>query len=500
MSLSKNKEFIIPYKRFPPLLLFGVPLLVFGCVLVINEKPLNYFHQAMGYLGLVLFSLSGLYILFKSFQNQPAIIINSKGLFINVSLNSPGWLGWDEIQSISFYYVNRQQQMGIYLKDSEKTLRRLSPLRRFWIGLCIVTGYPPISIPAITVPVPLEKILEEIKNSGYYKESEVLIPPPETKEEKPSQTSSVSSTVSGKPYLTFFLLAVLIIVFIIEEWASSSRINLTSSINFQVCLTLGALNRNLILADGEWYRAFTSILLHANFAHLLGNGIGLYIAGLALENFAGRAWFFTIFLLSGLSGSLFSMYLNPANTVSMGASGAIMGLMAATFVIAFKLPSGPFRSGIQMQMFQILLASLIPQAVQHGEHIDYSSHLGGAICGALLGLFLFQEWQGTSLLPRFTGLAKFVLTLGVVAFILAVSVPTRNYLHLSQVGGAAIRGSQTLELEKDPAAMNKKGVMYHKGRGVPTDYVKAVKWYRKAAILGYPAAERNLGYMYMCGF
>jgi rhomboid protease GluP len=99
----------------------------------------------------------------------------------------------------------------------------------------------------------------------------------------------------------------------------------------------------------------------------------------------------------------------------VGASGAIMGLLAAASAASFRLPKGPERTRVHMLLMQMLLPSLIPIAWhQSGGQVDFASHLGGAITGVLAGVFLLKTWPAADPLPRFRGAALLLALAGAV--------------------------------------------------------------------------------------
>lgn len=230
------------------------------------------------------------------------------------------------------------------------------------------------------------------------------------------------------PLLTVAMLATLAIVFAgeiifgVDSWSG------LLAPNIQTLVAFGGLNKTLVFEEGEWQRIFSSVLLHGGAVHLLMNGICLYLAGAVLESFVGRRWFFALFLIGGVSGSLMSLALNPSSVVSVGASGAIMGLLTAAFVCSFRFPIGIERTHIQMASLQILIPSLIPIAVGHsGQHIDYASHLGGALSGGLVGWVMLRTWLPASPRPAFLPMATAFCAMGTLAFCLSVLPVVRDY-------------------------------------------------------------------------
>src|SRR5260370_33092133 len=94
----------------------------------------------------------------------------------------------------------------------------------------------------------------------------------------------------------------------------------------------------LTLTTQPW-RLLTSTFVHGNLIHIAGNMWCLWNLGRMAENFFGRLSFLLIYLLTGISGSLLSVYLHPSQT-SVGASGAIFGLAGALITALYlsKLP------------------------------------------------------------------------------------------------------------------------------------------------------------------
>ena len=123
--------------------------------------------------------------------------------------------------------------------------------------------------------------------------------------------------------LTLVLLVALVFAFAIEAWAAGSL-----DPSARLLFALGGSSRDGVVA-GEWFRLLTATLLHGGVVHLLCNGIALYVGGMYVEAFVGKRWMFAIYTFSGITGSLLGLAINDASIVSVGASGAIMGVLAA---------------------------------------------------------------------------------------------------------------------------------------------------------------------------
>jgi len=230
------------------------------------------------------------------------------------------------------------------------------------------------------------------------------------------------------PLLTIAMLAVLAAVFVCELVFGIGPWSGLLAPGIPTLVALGGLNRTLALESGEWQRIFSAALLHADVVHLALNGLCLYLAGAALESFVGRRWFFALFVIGAVCGGLMSLAINPPSVVSVGASGAIMGLLAAAFVCSFRYPSGALRMQIQMAMLQVLIPSLIPLAVSRtGQHIDFAGHLGGALSGAIAGLAMLKTWRPESTRPAFLPVAAALSIAGALAFAFSLWPPLRDH-------------------------------------------------------------------------
>jgi rhomboid protease GluP len=146
----------------------------------------------------------------------------------------------------------------------------------------------------------------------------------------------------------------------------------------------------------------SSIFLHANVVHLLFNGWGLYIFGTVVEKTFGRLRMLTIFLVSGFIGSVASYVARPIADVlipSVGASGALFGLVGAVLVHSYRRRNSPLgRANLQWVAMIIVLNLVIGFSV---PQIDLMAHIGGAVGGAacaavaeLLDRKKTVEWAG----------------------------------------------------------------------------------------------------------
>ena len=150
--------------------------------------------------------------------------------------------------------------------------------------------------------------------------------------------------------------------------------------------TLFAWGGNLGAASlhGQPWRIVSATFLHAGFGHLFGNMVLLFITGRYLERKVGSLLFTLVYLACGVAGGLLSAWDHPL-VVSVGASGAIAGLLGAMIAL-YAMRRAPEVSGSWIvQTFAInALYSFAP-------NVDGFAHLGGFVAGLVLGLALSRS-------------------------------------------------------------------------------------------------------------
>jgi membrane associated rhomboid family serine protease len=136
---------------------------------------------------------------------------------------------------------------------------------------------------------------------------------------------------------------------------------------------------------GEWWRIVTGGFLHSGLLHLGLNVFAVWILGNLLEPAIGTPRFLGVYFVSLLAGSFGALLLDP-NQNTIGASGAIFGLMAASFIIAHRRGMGTLSREIGLFVVLNLVFTVTVPGISIG------GHLGGLVGGALAGLLLaFSE-------------------------------------------------------------------------------------------------------------
>lgn len=138
------------------------------------------------------------------------------------------------------------------------------------------------------------------------------------------------------------------------------------------------------VSTGEYYRLLTSVFLHAEWWHIAGNMLGLWVIGGPLEAALGRARYLAVYLLSGLGGSALVYLLTEPNTPTLGASGAVFGLLGATVVLARRL-----RYEMRPVIVMVVLMLVLTFVPFGGTlNVSWQAHVGGLVTGALVAVGL----------------------------------------------------------------------------------------------------------------
>ncbi len=248
-------------------------------------------------------------------------------------------------------------------------------------------------------------------------------PPPQTAEERQqvAESRAFIAQLGTRPVVTWGILAVLATIFGLEMiWGGSESIP-----------TLVRMGGNL--PDGvsqQPWRLLSSALLHAGPLHVAVNGYVLLVLGGFMEKILGRGRYAVLLGAAALGGSLVSAMVSSA-AVSVGASGAIWGVLGAAAALAWRpgdtIPAtmvGPLRRNAMINLVINLSVSFMPQ-------VDLWAHLGGGLAGAglVLGGVLLrdlprpgaQTTDGTAQPPPSDG-RRWTIAAGLVAGVMGASL------------------------------------------------------------------------------
>ena len=194
----------------------------------------------------------------------------------------------------------------------------------------------------------------------------------------------------GEHFATSIILDINIIVYVVMI---ISGVHIMSP-NGMDLLEWGA-NRRYETINGGWWRLVSSMFLHGGIMHIFMNIYGLVISSIFVESSLGRVKYFVLYFLSGIIGSLASIYWYE-NTISVGASGAIFGLFGAILaMVVIPSKNREVRKAIFYMIAPFVVINLL-FGLTGG--IDNAAHIGGLISGFLIGLIFFLiEWKNSGL-------------------------------------------------------------------------------------------------------
>ncbi|MET8678376.1 rhomboid family intramembrane serine protease [Streptomyces sp. NPDC004647] len=161
------------------------------------------------------------------------------------------------------------------------------------------------------------------------------------------------------------------------------------------------------VAEGQWYRLLTAMFLHQQVMHIAFNMLSLWWLGPPLEAALGRVRFLALYMLSGLGGSALSYLLAAPNQPSLGASGAIFGLLGATAVLMRRM-------NYDMRPVIALLALNLVFTFTW-SNIAWQAHIGGLVVGAAVAYgMVHAPREHRALIQRVTCLVALLAIVAVV--------------------------------------------------------------------------------------
>lgn len=195
---------------------------------------------------------------------------------------------------------------------------------------------------------------------------------------------ALAETVKAFP-ATSAILALNVLVFLVTAIATwKTGRGTIGEFDSRLLLRLGADYGPLTL-DREWWRVFTCMFLHGSVIHIAANMYCFWDFGRIAERIYGSLRYLSIYLITGIGSSLASLAIHP-NSVSVGASGAIFGVVGALVVPFYakrlQLPSpvmkSMLRSLVTFIALNLVIGTIIPV-------IDNAAHIGGLIGGLIFG-------------------------------------------------------------------------------------------------------------------
>lgn len=201
-----------------------------------------------------------------------------------------------------------------------------------------------------------------------------------------TKVKTIQSVSRGsEPRVTYVLIALCVIAFL-----ASGRFGVADGGGSRLFDDLALLGQGSFdgiklvgVAEGEYWRLISGGFLHGGFLHIAFNMYLLFILGQMLESALGSVRFTLLYFASLLAGSAGALLVTP-NALTVGASGAVFGLMGATFLEMRARGADPMAGGVFGSIGGLILINLAFSFVLSG--ISIGGHIGGLIGGALVAL------------------------------------------------------------------------------------------------------------------
>ncbi|MGH4052431.1 MAG: rhomboid family intramembrane serine protease [Clostridium sp.] len=194
--------------------------------------------------------------------------------------------------------------------------------------------------------------------------------------------------IKDRPWITIGIIAINIMMYLVSAYMSYSVGGSIFNSNTNVLILLGA-KVNTLIAEGQYYRLVTCMFLHGGIVHIGVNMYSLYAIGPMVEKVYGKAKFIAIYFVAGICASIFSYVFSTS--VSIGASGAIFGLLGAVLIYAIKSKGKTgnsfIRSILSVIFINIFIGATLP-------NIDNFAHVGGLLGGMIIAYLASFRAEG----------------------------------------------------------------------------------------------------------
>lgn len=148
----------------------------------------------------------------------------------------------------------------------------------------------------------------------------------------------------------------------------------------------------VLVDQGQYWRLITSMFLHAGFIHFFFNSFFLYYIGGSVENILGSLKYGLLYLVSGIGSSIAVWLFSNPNVPTIGASGALYGVMAGLFLMTFIRPNWFHPRTIRSIRFMVAINIFFTITSAIGDlSISFPGHLGGFIIGLAISYLLIPK-------------------------------------------------------------------------------------------------------------
>ena len=217
--------------------------------------------------------------------------------------------------------------------------------------------------------------------------------------------SGPGRALRGGVSATKALLVAIAIPFVIEVILGGPQALFNPSA--EILFDMGAM-QPIAVADGQFWRLFTAMFLHAGLLQVALNAYFFWLFGRMVEASFGRTWMVLIYVVAGFLASVASYAFGPATTLAVGASGAISGVFGAFIAYNYRRRQHAMNAAnLRLALTVIVLNAVI--AIGYSS-IDWRAHVGGLVAGFALGYLADSSGPARQrAVVRFAGVATLVV-------------------------------------------------------------------------------------------
>jgi membrane associated rhomboid family serine protease len=195
---------------------------------------------------------------------------------------------------------------------------------------------------------------------------------------RPVRRAPGIALASGSAPITRALIAINVAVYLLTA-AQGGGFNAPGGRVFDKTILYGP-----FVAHGDWWRLVTAMFLHASILHIAFNMYALWVIGTPVEQYLGRVRYIGLYFVSGLAGSAGALLQAP-HTPTLGASGAIFGILGAMLIIEWQVTGRLAGNAMTWIIINLVISFAIP-------NISWGGHVGGLIGGILI-TFAYAGWR-----------------------------------------------------------------------------------------------------------
>jgi membrane associated rhomboid family serine protease len=223
-------------------------------------------------------------------------------------------------------------------------------------------------------------------------------------------TTTIRTFSLSGPIVTQSLIAINVAVFLVQLFNGADLMHLNTGWIYEngvlVDQAVNSSGQVVGVAEGEWWRLVTATFLHGSLIHLGMNMLVLWLIGPPVEEYFGHARYLLLYLVSGLAGSAGALILSGGRP-TVGASGAIFGLMGAALVLEWRRIYVFGGQALGLVVINLVLTFAIPG-------ISIGGHVGGLVGGGICAL-AFSSLRRSPALATVSMAAVGVVSIGLAA-------------------------------------------------------------------------------------